>query len=97
MQSSSDNTETGDDTIFNEKRHWQRRRVLKRGTISFNKGYSRFSCVVRNLCGQGALLELGETTGIPHQFSFEMEDIAPIHSKIVWRTSNRIGIQFMGL
>ena len=85
------------DTVLNENRHWQRRRVLKAANIAFNKGYSRYSCVAKNLCGQGAMIELGETTGIPSHFEFHLDGYAPIQSEVIWRSPQRLGIKFVGV
>lgn len=79
-----------------EKREWHRRRVLKPAYISFNKGFARYSCTVKNLSGQGAMLLCGETTGIPSEFEFQLDGHAPLKSKVIWRTRDLVGIQFVG-
>ena len=79
---------------FSEKRAEHRQRVLKPGTLLFNKGYASFACTIRNLNEGGAMVEMGETTGIPHEFDFRMDGKNTIPSSMVWRTRNRIGIKF---
>ncbi|MEM9330564.1 MAG: PilZ domain-containing protein [Pseudomonadota bacterium] len=79
---------------FSEKRGEHRRRVLKSGTFLFNKGYASYDCTIRNLTDTGAMVEMGETTGIPQQFDFRMDNETPVPARLVWRTNSRIGIQF---
>ncbi|MGI9353486.1 MAG: PilZ domain-containing protein [Rhizobiaceae bacterium] len=79
---------------FSEKRAAHRQRVLKTGTLLFNKGYASYDCTIRNLNEGGAMVEMGETTGIPQEFEFRMDGKNTIPSSIVWRTRNRIGIRF---
>lgn len=81
--------------LANERRAAHRRRVLKAGSILFNKGYGALGCKVRNMTEQGALLELGETTGMPQKFDFRITNEDEIRSaSIVWRDKMRIGIRF---
>lgn len=79
---------------FEEKRRLHRRRVLKSGTITLSKGFSRFSCRVRNLTDFGVMLEMGETTGIPQEIDFEMDGGASMLARVVWRTQDRMGLSF---
>ncbi len=81
--------------LANERRAEHRRRVLKGGSILFNKGYGALGCKVRNLNDQGALLELGETTGMPQSFDFQVTGEKKTKSaSIIWRDLNRIGVRF---
>ncbi|MEM7215663.1 MAG: PilZ domain-containing protein [Pseudomonadota bacterium] len=86
--------QTPETAAFTEKRNEHRRRVLKTGTFLFNKGYASYGCTIRNMNDTGAMVEMGETTGIPQQFEFRKDDETPVPAKIIWRTKNRIGIQF---
>lgn len=79
---------------FEEKRGFHRRRVLKSGTLQFNKGYTTFGCRIKNLTDSGAMVEMGETTGVPHSFNFAMDGVATVPATIIWRTSSRMGIKF---
>ena len=89
-------TETAEQVeLANERRAAHRRRVLKAGSILFNKGYGALGCKVRNLNEEGALLELGETTGMPQKFDFRITNEDEIRTaSIVWRDNMRIGIKF---
>jgi hypothetical protein len=56
---------------MDEKRKAKRRRVLKSGTIEFERG--AYSCAVRNLSEEGAALEVPYTSTIPHEFELVMQ------------------------
>lgn len=77
-----------------EKRAEHRRRVLKSGVMLFNKGYASYGCRVRNLSENGAMVEMGDTAGVPSEFDFRMDGKSVIPASIIWRTRERIGIQF---
>ncbi len=77
-----------------ERRKVQRHRTLKAGTIMFNRA-GGFDCRVRNLSPVGACLEVASQIGIPDEFVLvvEVDHVkAPCH--VVWRTANRLGIEF---
>jgi len=77
-----------------EKRSEHRRRVLKSGVMLFNKGYASYGCRVRNLTEKGAMVEMGETAGVPSEFEFRMDGNQGVPANVIWRTGNRMGIQF---
>lgn len=78
-----------------ERRAAQRHRVLKGATLSFNKGYSAFECVVRNLSDGGARLSLAETFGLPARFRLAIVgDEGGRMAHVVWRRSGEIGVSF---
>jgi hypothetical protein len=53
---------------MDEKRRASRHRVLKTGTIQFDRRFYR--CVVQNLSDTGAALDLFYTLSIPDQLSW---------------------------
>ena len=78
-----------------EKRIAHRRRVLKAGVILFNNGYASYDCKIKNLSAHGAMLEMGETTGVPSEFRFRMGgEGSAVAARQIWRTDTRIGILF---
>lgn len=82
-------------TSNDELRIEHRQRVLKGGTIYFNKGYASFQCRIRNLTEKGALLEFGETTGIPKNFDFKISGEPESNpASLVWKNSKQVGISF---
>jgi len=78
-----------------DRRATQRRRVLKGATLSFNRGYSAFECVVRNQSDGGARLSLGETFAIPATFRLAIAGEADTHTAhIVWRKPDELGVTY---
>jgi hypothetical protein len=72
----------------------QRQRILKTGTISFDRA-AGINCIVRNVSETGALLEIESPVGIPNIFTLVIakdEVQRPCH--VVWRSARRIGIGF---
>jgi PilZ domain len=80
---------------MNERRSTPRRRVLKAGTIEFNRA-GGVSCTVRNLSATGACLEVESPLGIPESFDLMIgSDWHARHCRVVWQTVHRIGVQFI--
>ena len=77
-----------------ERRDSTRHRVLKAGTIAFNRA-GVISCRVRNISETGACLEVESPVGIPDQFTLLIENDhlhRPCH--VSWRKEKRIGVTF---
>jgi len=83
-----------DGKVFAERRADMRQRVLKGAVLSFNKGYSTFECVVRNLSDGGAQLSLGETFALPERFSLTVDGKVSRPALVRWRTATAIGVAF---
>jgi len=80
-----------------EKRAEHRRKVLKSGVILFNKGYASFSCRVKNISEKGALLDCGNTAGIPTEFDFRMNgEGSAFPARVIWRNRSQVGICLAG-
>jgi PilZ domain len=79
-----------------DRRAGQRHRVLKGGTLHFNKGYSSLECVVRDLSETGARIQMGETFGVPSRFmmSISGED-ERVEASLRWRNARSIGLSFL--
>ena len=78
-----------------ERRRQPRPLTLKKGTIVFHHGSSTFDCLIRNLSGGGALLVVGDTTGIPDHFELRFDAIPPAHATTVrWRNATALGVSF---
>ena len=78
---------------MDEKRKAKRRRVLKSGTIEFERG--AYSCAVRNLSEEGAALEVPYTSTIPHEFELVMQaDPFRRQCRVIWRKENMQGVAF---
>jgi PilZ domain len=77
-----------------ERRKVQRRRTLKRGSISFNRA-ACIDCNVRNLSPAGACLEVASQVGIPEDFVLVIDnDHLREPSHVIWRTAMRMGVEF---
>jgi PilZ domain len=77
-----------------EKRNVERYRMLKAGSIVFGGGV--IDCVVRNLSDAGAALEVASPIGIPNKLTLiHGPDVRRRDCKVVWRTGNRIGVEFL--
>jgi hypothetical protein len=83
-----------DGEIFEERREETRRRVLKGGSLRFNKGYCALECVVRNLSDNGAKLGFGETSAVPPHFDLSVSgDDRLRRAHVRWRTVTEIGVE----
>ena len=78
-----------------ERRSTSRRRVLKGGTIEFNRA-GGVSCTVRNLSDKGACLEVASPLGLPESFDLMIGSDRHIHQfKIVWQSVHSIGVELI--
>lgn len=76
-----------------ERRVEQRSRMLKGGTLSFNRGYGALECVVRNLSAHGARLSFGDTSAVPPQFSLRVGPAGQWRqAEVRWRSMTEVGV-----
>ncbi|MFZ0526840.1 MAG: PilZ domain-containing protein [Xanthobacteraceae bacterium] len=79
---------------MSEGRKIARRRVLKLGTISFNRG-GGITCRIRDISEGGACLEVASQFGIPDDFNLVIgPDNWHCSCHVAWRKANRIGVAF---
>ena len=79
-----------------ERRNKSRHKILKAGTIVFNRA-GTISCTVRNLSQAGACLQVESPVGIPEAFDLRIDSeglIITHHCKVEWRTVHQIGVAF---
>jgi hypothetical protein len=77
-----------------ESRRASRLHVSKPGTIKLVGG-GAINCLVRNLSGTGAALEVSNQSGIPERFILVMPgDGLHRPCRTVWRKTDRIGVTF---
>jgi hypothetical protein len=82
--------------VEQDRRRAPRHRTLKGGLIALN-GAGTIDCRVRNLSAVGACLEVAGQVGIPDQFTLLVEhDGFKQQCRAVWRTPNRLGVEFIG-
>jgi PilZ domain len=77
-----------------ERRKVQRHRVLKAGSIGFNRA-AGIDCRIRNMSPAGACLDVASPFGIPDDFVLVVESDhlrQPCH--VIWRSGNRMGVAF---
>ena len=81
-----------DGEVFADRRSAPRHRVLKGGVMRYNRGYGAMECVVRNRSETGALLVMGETSGVPAAFDLSIgcEDARP--ARVRWRSLTAVGV-----
>jgi PilZ domain len=76
-----------------QKRHAQRFRVFKAGTIEFSG--NAIPCTVRNLSESGAAIEVKTPLWFPDHFTLGIaSDGTRRACHIVWRVESRIGVAF---
>jgi diguanylate cyclase (GGDEF)-like protein len=71
------------------------RRVLKAGQITFNGGRSTIECTIRGLSGNGAMLQVISTAGVPERFKLGVvsEELHRI-CRIAHKRDNQIEVVF---
>lgn len=80
---------------MSERRRCARHRVLKPGTIEFNRA-GGISCLVRNLSAAGACVEIESPFGIPETFILAISGERDLHHcKVAWKGGKRMGIAFV--
>jgi hypothetical protein len=74
-----------------DRRRSPRRQVFKVATISWHNAPT-IHCVVRDISDGGACLEIHEP--VPDSFVLILDDV-PHTCRVVWRYSNRVGLEFL--
>jgi hypothetical protein len=77
-----------------ERRSEPRVRTLKSGKIAFNRHFSVFDCLVRNLTPHGACLEVANSLGVPTHFDLLLGDGTTHPCRMIWRFGDRVGVVF---
>ena len=81
--------------VTEERRNTRRTRTYKGAILTFNNGYSVATAVIKNLSEKGAMLTMGETTGVPSSAVMEITgENRPRPVQVVWRDASRIGVRF---
>ncbi len=82
-----------DGRVFPDRRSETRRRVLKGARVVFNKGFSVYECVVRNMAANGARLDFGDASAVPTRFEIVIagEDVKRT-ATVRWREMTVLGV-----
>jgi CheY-like chemotaxis protein len=79
-----------------EQRQLTRKRVLKGGVIAFSARHATIPCVVRDISGKGARLQVQNGAGVPDTFELIVElDGIEAHCAVVWRKPGEVGVEFL--
>jgi len=81
---------------MDERRKKRRQRTFKAGKIVFNDQRSVLDCTARDVTNEGACLALGSAGGLPDTFDL----LIPVDSfkrscRVVWKSSDRVGVKFV--
>lgn len=81
--------------LHEERRQAHRPRVLKGADIRFNKGYGAYSCTVKNLTNDGAMVFIEDCSGLPAEFDFVIKGEENVHrASIAWHKVGKAGLRF---
>jgi hypothetical protein len=76
-----------------ERRQHPRLRSLIGGHITFNNGYSKLDCVLRNISSGGAMITCGESVPLPHMFDLVLPSKGRhLRVRLVWRATDHVGL-----
>jgi hypothetical protein len=81
--------------VTHERRKSQRKRTLLTGMVRELNKTGTFSCTVRNLCDDGARLDLGNSAWVADQFELDIashDRREPV--RVVWRRFDAVGVMF---
>lgn len=77
-------------------RLFQRRKVIKGGTIAFNRRRLTYPCVVRDISEAGARMRVDTPDSIPETFDLLIElDGFEAECEVLWREGREIGVRFL--
>lgn len=78
-----------------DQRQNVRMRTFLKGKVVFNNGCSTMDCLIRDMSGTGARLELSETTTLPEVFDLYIQNKdQTFRSTLRWRRANGVGVTF---
>jgi hypothetical protein len=80
-----------------DQREHGRRRVLKKGLLILNSNGSSFECLVRELGGGGAAIQLYGWTPLPERFDLMIPaDNLRVAARAAWQRGQEVGLEFLG-
>lgn len=80
---------------MSEKRSAARVRSFLKGRILFNNRMSSMDCLIRNISGTGAKLEIGVSATIPDVFELQIPQRGDtLRAHLMWRRGEEVGVTF---
>ena len=78
------------------KRGGVRRKTFQTGFIAYGRApKTRRICFIRDICAEGARIELAEVFSPPPHFVLEIrEALRPRNAHVVWRDGRHVGVSF---
>jgi PilZ domain len=78
----------------NERREFQRHRVLKDGRIVTTAG-TMIDCTIRDLSADGARVQVSSAIKLPNEFEFMVvKERILLHAQLIWRKGELAGLAF---
>lgn len=78
-----------------DRRTSPRERVIFGGVIGTDEKNSKVECIVRNISGSGANIELPSSERVPEKFSIAIPKTGrSFVAKLIWWRANRAGVEF---
>jgi hypothetical protein len=77
-----------------EKRRLSRNVISRSAKIALDNS-SPLECIVRNLTGRGACLEIPALTDVPNSLELSFDNFRSIRScRVIWRNAETVGVCF---
>ena len=78
-----------------ERRQDVRNRTYLGGRLSFNRQFSTFDCVVRNLSERGAMIQLDHVSALPDHIELKVaQKRRSFKAHVIWRQLGAAGLKF---
>lgn len=77
-----------------QRRKSVRRRQLKAAQLVINQSGSVIDCRLRDISDHGAGLEVDNAQHVPDEVTLKVGDDVEYEGEVVWRSENRLGLQF---
>lgn len=80
---------------MDDKRSATRVRSFLKGRVVFNNRMSSMDCIIRNISGTGAKLEIGAALAIPDVFELHIPQRGEtLRAHLKWRRGEEVGVTF---
>jgi len=83
--------------VSQNRRRKDRFRLLQRGSVIINGGFSAVDCVVLEVSAGGAKLKLAEWLVLPPRFELRLGNQRPRLVELCHRTPDTVGVRFVNI